>query len=456
MMGASLWLDALRQAFGATMVFAEVLVAVMLFAHGQGRRPHAAAKLTAACVLVFACYCAIVGVGTQAVATGMDARALQNLAAQVEHPLLSLAGGLLICTLTLVAVFGLARTLYRLNGWAAMFCATTGYALQNLGSGFSETVAILADPGRTWIGPWMVFVTLGCCVVTDLVAWWFFIRRIDPRGLGGKLNASIILMLLVVAFGVIGFDLILKYSAVAQLPRDILLCLRAFHALVCVFVIVAEVELVVVRQLSSEKAVTERLLAEGDRQYRLSRANIEAINARMHDIRHDVLRTLYAADGTLDRKTAAAIVREVEIYDAPVHTGNEALDVVLTEKSFLCHSEGITLTCVADGRSLAFMSPADLYALLGELLDCAIDATRRANIEGSRSISLVIKRRANVASVHLESYGNPCTPAHESSQGLAANNAQAIVGRYGGTMIMDKKDRGVFSIDVMLAHSSIQ
>lgn len=457
MMNADLWLGIVRQAFGVTTVFAEVLVAAALFAHGQELKPHAPAKVLGACALVFACNAVVFGVGSRVAVVGTDAHALQDLVAQVVNPLFSLGGGLLLCTMTLIVVAILVRILYGLSGWAAVFCGTTGYALQNLGSGISETVAILADPGRSWIEPWMWLVTLGCCAATDLIVWWFFIRKIDPRGLDGKLNASVILMLLVVAFGVIGFDLILKYSVVAQLPRGILLSLRAFHALVCVFVIVAEVELVVVRQLSSEKAITEHLLAESERQYQLSRANMGAINTRIHDIRHDVLRTIYAADGALDRKTAAAIVREVEIYDTPVRTGNEALDVVLTEKSFLCRSEGITLTCVADGRSLAFMSPADLYTLFGSLLDVAMGHATGAGRD-KQSISLVVKRRVNIVSIHLECYRDAAAYGRDASENdlsdLARERTRNILERYHGTIATRPEETNTLSIDVLFPQHS--
>ena len=42
--------------------------------------------------------------------------------------------------------------------------------------------------------------------------------------------------------------------------------------------------------MSNEKAETERLLAERQRQYRLSKENIDAINIKCHDIRHQIRR----------------------------------------------------------------------------------------------------------------------------------------------------------------------
>ena len=65
--------------------------------------------------------------------------------------------------------------------------------------------------------------------------------------------------------------------------------------------------------------------------------------------------------------------QSVQIYDAMVKTGNEALDTLLTEKSLYCEAHGIKISCVVDGKSLAFLDPVDLYAILGNALDNAVE-----------------------------------------------------------------------------------
>ena len=55
-------------------------------------------------------------------------------------------------------------------------------------------------------------------------------------------------------------------------------------------------------------------------------------------------------------------------------TGNHALDVILTEKSLICKQKEIKLTCMADGKQLAFMQTTDLYSIFGNLLNNSIEA----------------------------------------------------------------------------------
>lgn len=86
------------------------------------------------------------------------------------------------------------------------------------------------------------------------------------------------------------------------------------------------------------------------------------------------------------------------MYDANAATGNEVLDVVLTEKSLLCEAQRIRLNCVADGTCLAAIEPGDLYALFSNLLDQAIDAAAQQQNDRRMIDLLVCSGRASRSS----------------------------------------------------------
>lgn len=88
------------------------------------------------------------------------------------------------------------------------------------------------------------------------------------------------------------------------------------------------------------------------------------------------------------------------MYDANAATGNEVLDVVLTEKSLLCEAQRIRLNCVADGTCLAAIEPGDLYALFSNLLDQAIDAAAQQPND-RRMIDLLVCRRQGFAVINV-------------------------------------------------------
>ena len=128
------------------------------------------------------------------------------------------------------------------------------------------------------------------------------------------------------------------------------------------------------------------------------------------------------------------LIREVEVYDLHVLTGNEALDTVLTERSLTFAREGITLSCIADGTAISFMAPADVYALFG----CVLDAAAAC---GGASVSLAVRERLGGVSVHVEALGN------EPNADML-RPAQDIVARYGGTLSTLTRD-GAWHINLL-------
>ena len=318
MPGAEALALGLKYAVGGSALFAEVLIAACLFAHGQPTRQHPIARAVAAVGLLFATELLTSFLaGTRSTADG----SLVVLNIDASYPLsLGIIGGLVTCTAFLLVTIPTLLACFEMSPWAATFCSTAGYALQNLASSIGETVGLILSaagvPGIVTGGnAWLTAIS---CTAVYAIAYLLFIRRIEPKGLEGRGNPAMLAMVVVVVFGIIEFDLILKYVVTGSLALPVTLCMRAFHALICVFVIIAEVELVVVRQLSSEKAAAELLLAEQERQYQLSRENIEAINIKCHDLRHQI-RSLAAGEKVVDKRVLESVARDINVYDSKPH-----------------------------------------------------------------------------------------------------------------------------------------
>lgn len=82
------------------------------------------------------------------------------------------------------------------------------------------------------------------------------------------------------------------------------------------------------------------------------------------------------------------------IYDNIYQTGNDALDLVLTEKSLLCDEYNIKLSSMIEGLALDFMHTTDVYALFGNLLDNAIESVMKEPDEEKRIISIQMARKS--------------------------------------------------------------
>lgn len=406
-------------------IMLQLLVPIYLLCHHLPRRPGFPLRVLGVAALLFVC-------GILPIMTGVVTGLTVEQAFVVFGVLLAL----------LVPIIGF---LYAVSPWQALFCASAGYTLQNLASGLSSLVQLLIM-GRVNVAvPWPGDLILRIAVPAAVyVAGYFaFIRRIDRRGLLLVENRLMLMMLGLVVCVIIGFDLIIKGVLLYGTTAELAALLRVAHAGICIFVLFTEYEVLVAKLMTDEKAETERILAERERQYQLSRKNIDAINIKCHDIKHQI-RTLMSSQRVVDPKAVEDIAREIDVYDSVVETGNEALDTILTEKSLLCSGEGITLSVIADGGALGFMAPYDIYSLFGNALDNAIEAERGLADEERRTIMLSVNRRGEMVAINVENWcaevprfreGLPVsTKGDAANHGFGMRSMAQIVARYGGSL----------------------
>ena len=367
----------------------------------------------------------------------------------------------LVFSFILFALSGAELVLRNGTIWSAFFCVTSGYALQNLTSGTMELTARVlretgVDPTNLYIYILINFIPICIVLVT---AWRLLAKRIGPDDLAQIKDHSLAFMMPTVCVCIIGFDVMIKAMDGAGLALPFSILLRVFHGLACVATLWVEYQMLFRSRLEHEQAVTERLLAEHDRQLRLSRENIDAINVKCHDLRHQI-RSLGESGAVVSGDALADLAREVRFYDSSVKTGNEALDTILTEKRLVCEGHGITLTCIADGSALAMMAPADIYSLFGNALDNAIEAVGELADPARRTITLSVRRTMGCASIHVENFfdgerrlsedGLPLTTKKDRlNHGFGTRSMQAVAQRYNGTFSA-VADAGTFRLDVML------
>ncbi len=361
----------------------------------------------------------------------------------------------------LVACIPLVTCCFELSVPDALACVVAGYVLQNLASGVMALINAFAAPIQP---PWLDQVlqpAFSALVLLALYLPWrrAFVRRARAAGIAGERDLRMLALLVMVALMVIGFDVVIKVATSTGLSRSLVIALRAVHGLTCVFILVAEYDTLYSRRLREDVAVARRLAAERERQYRLSRQNIDAINVKCHDIRHQI-RSLGGGAQTVTPGVLDDIAREVNVFDAAAHTGNDALDTIVTEKGLVCEGRGVRLTCMADGTALEGMADADLYSLFGNALENAIDAAAACTDPDRRSVSLTVRRRGGFAVVHVENFfdgevrmdkdGLPrTTKGDEASHGFGTRSMQQVAERYGGTLSVSAEG-GVYRLDVLI------
>lgn len=424
-----------------------VAAAIGLFSHGLPKREGffwRGGALVLASIILFGVAGAVAG----AVGNAVDPAASYVIAFALYSALLG------------IYIVGVL-TLYETTIWTALFCATSGYTIQNFASGTLELVAsILRNTGVNPSEPWIYTLSYGLCIAaTFFGAYHLLAKRIDHEGLAQVESRSMIAMMPVVSLVIIGFDVMIKAMDGAGLALGFVVLLRLLHGLACMATLWVEYQMLFRQRLEHDREVAERLLAEHDRQLRMSQENIEAINIKCHDLRHQI-RALAAGGAAVDGAVLDDLAREVRIYDSGVKTGNEALDTILTEKRLVCESRGITLTCIADGSALSHVAPADLYAFFGNALDNAIEAASGLADPARRTITLVVRRAMGCASVHVENFyegarhfsadGMPqTTKGDEANHGFGTRSMRQIAERYGGSFAAAAED-GTYRVDALI------
>lgn len=169
------------------------------------------------------------------------------------------------------------------------------------------------------------------------------------------------------------------------------------------------------RRLAQQLASLERVLDRERKQHELVKEEIDIINRKCHDLKHQLL--LLNTTGGLGEFGVEA-EKALEIYDSSIRTGSEVLDVILMEKQLYCREYQIDLTYLADGASLAFIKAGDVASLFGNILDNAIEYVKTLP-EQKRLIRLRVAPNGGFLCIHCE---NPYEGVLDLKNGLPQTN----------------------------------
>ena len=143
--------------------------------------------------------------------------------------------------------------------------------------------------------------------------------------------------------------------------------------------------------------------------------------------------------------------------DSRTNSGNETLDIIMTEKKMLCYQFGIEFNSMVDGSKLSFIDTYDIFSLFGNSLTNAIEAANKLSEGKPRYISLIVKGTEHFTSIHLEnSYegeihmeeGIPSTQKDDRlAHGFGIKSIHSIVEKYGGNVTISF-DQDIFNLDI--------
>lgn len=216
----------------------------------------------------------------------------------------------------------------------------------------------------------------------------------------------------------------------------------------CLTLMYLQTELFKKSEMQKEMDTLNLLYERQRQQYQIARQNVQIINRRCHELKVQIadLRRLgadKALQETLDEAETAA-----RLYDAGANTGNEVLDVVLTEKTLLCESRKIQLNAVADGSCLKNFEPSDLYALFANALDHAIESAVHIQQQERRVIDLLVCVRQNFVVINVISPEREVQMGDNRTLNYEIKVIRRIVQKYKGTLTTETKNK-FFAIKII-------
>ena len=264
-------------------------------------------------------------------------------------------------------------------------------------------------------------------------------------------NFSIVLISGLILLIDIIINSIIIYSDKFQ-GKEVSIIICTYNILCCLMVLFLLFNILNIKQLKTELTITSQLLNKAEEQYKQNKENVDLINIKCHDLKHQI--RSFGNKANISNETVKELENIINIYDSNIKTNNDALDLILTEKSLLCQKKNINLQCFADCST-----EADLYSLFGNMIDNAIEAVTKIEDVNKRSISLIVRNALSCTSIFISNYyegkiildnnGMPkTTKLNNGYHGYGLKSIKLIVDKYNGDFKIDIKDN-IFMIQIL-------
>lgn len=214
-------------------------------------------------------------------------------------------------------------------------------------------------------------------------------------------------------------------------------------------------QLISAKKAEHQRDMIKKMWQDDKEHYKIAKENIDIINTKCHDLKHQIRKIRQG--NSLDNNYVKEIENSIMIYDSVLKTGNDALDVVLAEKSFICNKQQISLTGIIDGEKLCFIEESDIYALFGNAIDNAIEYLIKIENHSDRFIRIQSKETNGLFIIRIENYlkepvelkdGLPVTTKEDKNlHGFGMKSMKMIVESYGGELFINQENN-LFSINM--------
>lgn len=185
---------------------------------------------------------------------------------------------------------------------------------------------------------------------------------------------------------------------------DMFLICYGYDILCCIVIICLDGGFYRAAVAQNNLDIIQYLWKKRQNQYVIAENNIRAINIKCHELKQQITKIQESGLTQNLSEKLENLKNSIGIYDAVVKTGNEVLDVVLTEKSLYCQAEKVVMSCIADGKSMDFMDAMDIYFIFETLLDDAVEKVCHIGEVQKRQIAISVWIQCGLLMIQIENY----------------------------------------------------
>lgn len=335
--------------------------------------------------------------------------------------------------------------------WTALFVAASGFIAQDLGGTLKTLLKLIPAASRLAMDDFGILLLDAAAYIVPYALLYAAFRpftRSREENFGNRKKALFSTLVLVFGLGMA------RITQGNSSRNEIAVFAESLYQMMCgVFILLLQFGVMERAKLNRSVDAMRELVHLQREQFRQSEESAALVNEKYHDLKG----LLESFQGQISQEQTDQLKRKVGEYDTFVDTGNRVLDIVLAEKRAACNRRGIELTAFADGPALDFMEELDLYALVNNALNNAMEAAAGLP-EGERFVTLTADDEGGMVTIHVEnpySGGIVMEGALPKSQrdaqyhGFGMKSMKRIVEKYGGTLAV-KLNNGKFFLDLIL------
>lgn len=357
----------------------------------------------------------------------------------------------LIFLLSLIPMF----SAYSLKPKQIILFALSAYAIQNLGDNLSSLIIFLTNLSAKKYELYQCLIYIGVYIICYVLYYLFFVKKLKKDvdisvAVRGNFTYLMTVATLIIVYVI---------SMFAQSTSDFVgfVSSRIYAMIACLFLILTHYNTYYRKRLQSQNNMLEQVIYNENEKYKQSKKNMDLINMRIHDLKHQVEGLKELAISNQEKIALDNLENELRIYDNTLETGNATIDFIVAEKSLYCKKHEIRFSSLIDGEKLCFMSNVDIYSFFENALDNAIEAVLKAE-KPKRTITINVVSKGNYLTIHVENFcseeidffeGLPITKKDKTYHGFGTRSMQKVVKKYNGTIVFKYKEN-VFSVNAII------